>query len=133
METRQSPRRSLNTCSMTATTSERVTESPVFCISTVTGIMHYCTNRIWPLDEDTAPEVMVLGIRPYAGRTICLFSLFELDGGLHRLAVPHHRDFDHIAHLTAAQGVSEVVKILDGLVSELDQNIAGLETSFRGW
>ena len=56
--------------------------------------------------------------------------MFQLYTRHDRLAIPHHFDFDHIADFASPQRVGEVVEILDGLVAELHQDVAGFESRF---
>src|ERR1700745_398109 len=122
METRQSPRRSLKTCSITATISARTLESPVFCISTVTAIPRHCTKR------GACPRVT--NVRPFGLNSLleqALLPLLELHRGFQRLSIAHHSHFHQVANLAAAQSVREVVEIVDGLVTELHQDISTSE------
>src|SRR5690242_15872701 len=58
----------------------------------------------------------------------CLLSLFEFHGRAYRLSVAHYFHFHLIAYLTAAQSVGEIVQILDGHGTKLDQDIARFES-----
>src|SRR5580765_6177470 len=59
-----------------------------------------------------------------------LAALFEFDGGFQGLGVALHGDFDDLADFAAAQGVREVVQILDGGAAELNEDVAGFEAGF---
>ena len=65
-----------------------------------------------------------------------LFSLLELNVDFQLFSITEDGYWHDVADLTAAKGVSEIVKILDGLVTKLNQNISGLEASLcrrRAW
>src|ERR1051325_2013436 len=62
-----------------------------------------------------------------------LLSLFELYTCRDRLPVAHYFDLDHIPNLTSAEGVSEIVEIVDGLVGELHQDVSRSQPSFGRW
>src|SRR4051812_41038161 len=51
----------------------------------------------------------------------------------HLFAVPDVTDIYHVAHLAGAEGVSEVVQILDRFVTEANENIASFQPRFVGW
>src|ERR1700739_4793224 len=59
-----------------------------------------------------------------------LLPLLKFDGSLNRLAVAHDSHINHISDLAAAESIGKVVKIPDGLIAELHQNVASLQTRF---
>src|SRR5436853_2093473 len=61
-----------------------------------------------------------------------LSPLFEGDSGGDGLAVAQNGDLDLVADFASAQGISEIVEILDGFVAKLNEDISGLEAGFGG-
>src|ERR1700686_831316 len=54
--------------------------------------------------------------------------LFQGHPGCEWLAVPHDLHFYRVADVAAAQGIREVVEILDGFAVELHQNVIRLQS-----
>src|SRR5689334_13664094 len=59
-------------------------------------------------------------------------ALGEGDGGFQGLAVAEHSDGDDVTDFAAAQRVCEVVEIVNGLLGEIDEHVAGFEARLGG-
>src|SRR5438876_12122891 len=58
---------------------------------------------------------------------------FQCDVRLNGLPVAPDDHRHHIARLLGPQRIREVIKILDGLSTKLDQQIAGFQAGLSGW
>jgi hypothetical protein len=61
-----------------------------------------------------------------------LLALLQLDFDFQFFAIAKNSDSNDIADLTAAQSVSEVVKVFDGLVAKLNEDVSRLKAGFCG-
>jgi hypothetical protein len=66
-------------------------------------------------------------------KTNALLTLLQLDVNLQLFAVAKNGDGYDVADFAAAQGISEIVKVFDGLVAKLNEHITGLESRLCGW
>src|SRR5450432_4581030 len=90
------------------------------------------TVWVWPISSaEPMSSVTISKARTKCDLDISCFdllSLFKLHGCGDGLAIPQHLDFNFIADLAAAQGISKVVQIFDGRCAELHQDVAGLKS-----